>query len=41
MIYCILNGDARAYSFPNAKVEGDIVVVWEGLIDGDLSGNIK
>lgn len=39
MIYNILNGDALAYSFPKAKIEGDIIVVREALIDGDLSGN--
>jgi hypothetical protein len=39
MIYNILNGDSLAYSFPDAKIEGDIIVVREGLIDGDLSGN--
>ncbi len=39
MICNILNGDSLAYSFPDAKIEGDIIVVREGLIDGDLSGN--
>jgi hypothetical protein len=39
MIYNILNGDSLAYSFPDTKIEGDIIVVREGLIDGDLSGN--
>jgi hypothetical protein len=39
MIYHILNGDSLAYSFPDAKIEGDIVVVREALIDGDLSGH--
>jgi hypothetical protein len=39
MVYHILNGDSLAYSFPNAKIEGDIIVVREGLIDGDLSGD--
>ena len=39
MIYNILNGDSLAYSFPDAKIEGDIIVVREGLIDGNLSGN--
>jgi hypothetical protein len=39
MVYNILNGDALAYSVPGAKIEGDIIVVREGLIDGDLSGN--
>jgi hypothetical protein len=39
MVYNILNGDALAYSFPDAKIEGDIIVVREDLIDGDLSGD--
>ncbi|MBF4465424.1 DUF1835 domain-containing protein [Flavobacterium sp. LC2016-12] len=39
MIYNILNGDSLAYSFPETKIEGDIIVVREALIDGDLSGN--
>lgn len=39
MVYHILNGDALAYSFPDTKIEGDIIVVREALIDGDLSGN--
>ncbi|WP_153799497.1 DUF1835 domain-containing protein [Foetidibacter luteolus] len=39
MVYHILNGDALAYSFPEANIEGDIVVIREGLIDGDLSGD--
>jgi hypothetical protein len=39
VIYHILNGDSLAYSFPDAKIEGDIIVVREALIDGDLSGN--
>ncbi|WP_298739879.1 hypothetical protein [uncultured Chitinophaga sp.] len=39
MVYNILNGDALAYSFPDAKIEGEMIVVREGLIDGDLSGN--
>lgn len=39
MIYNILNGDSLAYSFPDAKIEGEIIVVREGLIDGDLSGD--
>ena len=42
MVYNILNGDSLAYSFPNAKIEGEIVVVREALIDGGLSGdNLK
>jgi hypothetical protein len=39
MVYHILNGDSLAYSFPDSKIEGDLIVVREGLIDGDLSGN--
>lgn len=39
MIYNILNGDALAYSFPDAKIEGDVIVVRECLIEGDLSGD--
>lgn len=39
MVYNILNGDALAYSFPDAKIEGDIIVIREGLIDGELSGD--
>jgi hypothetical protein len=37
MVFNILNGDALAYSFPDAKIEGAIIVVRETLIDGDLS----
>lgn len=39
MIYNILNGDSLAYSFPDTKIEGDVIVVREGLIDGNLSGD--
>ena len=39
MIYHILNGDSLAYSFPETKIDGEIIVVREGLIDGDLSGD--
>jgi hypothetical protein len=39
MIYNILNGDALAYSFPDAGIEGEIIVVREALIDGELTGN--
>lgn len=39
MICNILNGDSLAYSFPDAKIEGEIIVAREALIDGDLSGN--
>ena len=38
-MYNILNGDSLAHSFPNAKIEGDIIVVREALMDGDLSGD--
>ncbi len=39
MIYNILNGDSLAYSFPDTKIEGEVIVVREALIDGNLSGN--
>ena len=39
MVYNILNGDSLAYSFPDAKIEGNIIVIREGLIDGTLSGD--
>jgi hypothetical protein len=39
MVYHILNGDSLAFSFPDAKIDGDIIVVREGLIDGNLSGD--
>lgn len=39
MIYNILNGDSLAYSFPDAKVEGDVIVIREAFIEGDLSGD--
>jgi len=39
MVYHILNGDALAHSFPEAKIEGEVIVMREALIDGDLSGN--
>ncbi len=39
MVYNILNGDSLAHSFPDAKIEGDIIVAREALIDGDLSGD--
>jgi hypothetical protein len=39
MIYNILNGDSLAYSFQDTKIEGDVIVVREGLIDGNLSGD--
>ena len=39
MIYHILNGDSLACSFPETKINGEMIVVREGLIDGDLSGD--
>lgn len=39
MIYHILNGDSLAYSFPDSQIEGEVIVVREALIDGDLSGS--
>jgi len=39
MVYNILNGDSLAYSFPETKIEGEIIVVREALIDGNLSGD--
>jgi hypothetical protein len=39
MVYNILNGDSLAYSFQDAKIEGDVIVIREALIEGDLSGN--
>src|SRR5215203_5931157 len=39
MIYHILNGDSLAYSFPETKISGEIIVVREALIEGDLSGD--
>lgn len=39
MVYNILNGDSLAYSFPDAKIEGNRIVIREALIDGDLSGD--
>src|SRR5436305_5260873 len=39
MIYNILNGDALASGFPDTKIPGEIVVVREALIEGDLSGD--
>jgi hypothetical protein len=39
MVYNILNGDALAHSFPDAKIDGEMVVVREGFIDGELSGD--
>jgi hypothetical protein len=39
MVYNILNGDSLAYSFSDAKIDGEIVIAREALIDGDLSGN--
>ena len=40
MIYHILNGDCLAFSFPESKIAGEVIVFGEGLIDGDLSGEV-
>lgn len=39
MIYQIFNGDALAYSFPDAGLPGSVIVIREALIDGDLAGD--
>lgn len=39
MRYHILNGDSLAVTFPQAEIPGEIIVVREALIDGDLSGH--
>ncbi|MCB0841143.1 MAG: DUF1835 domain-containing protein, partial [Bacteroidetes bacterium] len=39
MIYNILNGDSLAYSFPETNIEGEMIIVREALIDGELSGD--
>jgi hypothetical protein len=39
MVYHILNGDSLAYSFPEENIEGNIIIVREALIDGELSGD--
>ena len=39
MVYHILNGDSLAYSFPDARIEGNVIVMREALIDGALSGD--
>lgn len=39
MIYHILNGDSLAYSFPDAHIKGETIVVREALINGNLSGD--
>jgi hypothetical protein len=38
MVYHILNGDALASFFPEARLEGNLIVMREGLIDGNLAG---
>jgi hypothetical protein len=38
MVYHILNGDSLAAGFPDANINGEIIVVREALIDGSLSG---
>ena len=39
MVYNILNGDSLACTFPETKIEGDVIIVREALIDGNLSGD--
>ena len=39
MIYQILNGDSLACSFLETKINGEMIVVRDGLIVGDLSGD--
>lgn len=39
MVYHVLNGDSLAYTFPDAHLDGEVIVAREGLIDGDLGGN--
>lgn len=39
MEYNILNGDSLAYSFPEASINGEIIVFREALIDGALAGD--
>jgi hypothetical protein len=39
MVYHILNGDSLAAGFPETNIEGEIIVVREALIDGNLSGD--
>lgn len=39
MNYHILNGDSLAYSFPETKIDGSIIVIREALIDGDVSSD--
>ncbi|MCB0647502.1 MAG: hypothetical protein KDC49_12625 [Saprospiraceae bacterium] len=38
MVYHVLNGDALAYSFPETRLRGEIIVAREALVDGDVSG---
>jgi len=39
MVYNILNGDSLADSFPETKIGGNIIVVREAFIDGNLLGD--
>lgn len=39
MVYHILTGDSLARNFPDAKIQGEIIVSREALIEGDLSGD--
>jgi hypothetical protein len=39
MLYHILNGDSLATIFPEAQLSGEIIVMREALIEGDLQGD--
>jgi len=39
MTYHILNGDALAGSFPHKEVAGEVIIMREALMDGDVSGD--
>ncbi|HEY0433560.1 MAG TPA: hypothetical protein VGC95_06785 [Chitinophagaceae bacterium] len=39
MVYNILNGDSLASGFSETMLEGEVIVVREALIDGNLSGD--
>ena len=38
-MYHILNGDSLALRFPDAHIEGDVIIFREAFIEGDVSGN--
>ncbi|HEY9044545.1 MAG TPA: hypothetical protein VIN08_01555 [Ohtaekwangia sp.] len=39
MVYHVLNGDALATIFPEAGLSGEVAVMREGLVTGDLQGD--